>query len=239
MVIQVVPMGATVDRFLDFNSVSQMGWQNIAWVVGVLTVLMLVKFGKMGGRIFRPMEFGLRECMGFILWPVGPGVHPFISGLWDTSKTSGTAVRVVMSRRVIRPGGDVYLYVITVFVTVVKKRKLLKAAIYSTIDEDKKDLENNERISQIRTDLEGVVRLVLEADKDPNCITKELLVARYGDNLAEEYGSVIHKVSVQELSPTEAQLIKKALEAKGHVGEITDEDIAGAAAHTLELVGSH
>lgn len=233
---------AAYDQFLSLDSVRQMGWWNVLWVILVAFLFLAARARKIGATSIGKNEWGMLEILGFPLIPIPFGLWPFIKGVFHVKQVSTAPVRIELpSRRDV--AGRVLLVITTVLVRVTQPisgnpwqrflqlRKDLIAALYGTLDEDTDDAENLERIEQTRAVLEAASRNLLKDAKDVDVLTVDALNRECGEDLRVRFGEYIDKVFIREDAPVDGQLWKegrKSLVEDEIEEEVEDDDMPPA-----------
>jgi len=182
----VIEQAAAYDPFLRFDTFVAMGWYNIVWIVCILALFMAVKQGKVKFVVIGKNEKGARELFGMPVWPVFRGAHLYVAGILGVRKAPIVPVPIELRQKVLIDQKVKMEYVGTAFVQVLREWKYLKLAIYSTLDNDTKDLENEMRDKQSASNLRNGVRRILTNQWN---VDAELL---------EELGSQLVKLNNEE-----------------------------------------
>lgn len=199
---------AAYDRFLTWDSISNMGWMNILWILLVVFLILGARAKKIGVVSVGKNELGLLEVFGFPTIRIPFGLWPYVKGIFHVKKASTAPIRVALqSRREL--GRRVIMYNITVLVRVGKKRKELIAAIYGALDENEDDAENPERILQSHDIIESGVRKLLLKAESIDAVNRKALRKRCGKDLLERLGEHIVAVYIREDAPVDGQLWKE------------------------------
>lgn len=189
MTTQVVPLVSMKDA-TDPNFWIELGWKGALCTIALAALIFAVYKGKVKFVIVaRRNEKGARELCGMPVWPVFRGAHLHIDGIFSVRKAPTVPVPIVLRQNILIDKKYKMEYVGTAFVRVSKKWKALKQAIYSTLDTDKKDLENEMRDKQSRSILLGGTRRILTNQWDVDILTTEKLSDHCAMKLLDELGS--------------------------------------------------
>jgi len=194
----VIVQAAAYDPFLRFDTFVAMGWYNIVWIVCILALFMAVKQGKVKFVVIGKNEKGARELFGMPVWPVFRGAHLYVAGILGVRKAPIVPVPIELRQKVLIDQKVKMEYVGTAFVQVLREWKYLKLAIYSTLDNDTKDLENEMRDKQSASNLRNGVRRILTNQWNVDVLTLEGLNALCATELLEELGSQLVKLNNEE-----------------------------------------
>lgn len=230
MTTQVVPL-VSMKNATDPNFWVQLGWKGAICTIALAALFFAVYKGKVKFVIVaRRNEKGARELFGMPVWPVFRGAHLHIDGIFSVRKAPTVPVPIELRQYILIDKRYKMEYLGTAFVQVSKKWKALKQAIYSTLDTDKKDLENEMRDKQSRSILLGGTRSILTNQWDVDVLTKEQLNELCARELLDELGSELVKLVNEEY--TFAGL--HVLPGMGEVGATDEEAAARFAAAALQ-----
>ena len=199
----------------------------LMWIGLIIVLFSMFKSGKIYTNAIGKGEIGGRELFGIALWPVlfGPGIS--VKGITTVRRTAKTPTRVEELRARVVIDGKTYVYVAMAIVQVIRRWKSLKKVLYNFIDEDKGDLDNPERTSQLKGYLESALRSLIET-RGRDAVSLSALLATevefvdfatgtsYDTTLesvlTEYFGMSLRVISLQELTPTDAQTVANAVE---------------------------
>ncbi len=198
----------------------------LMWIGLIIVLFSMFKSGKIYTNAIGKGEIGGRELFGIALWPVlfGPGIS--VKGVTTVRRTAKTPTRIELRARVVIDG-KTYLYIATATTQVIRRWKSLKKVLYNFIDEDKGDLDNPERTAQLKAYLESALRSLLEtlgreAVSLPALLATEVEFVDFATGASDEttlqsvlteyFGMSLRVISLQELTPTDAQTVANAVE---------------------------
>ena len=191
---QVVPL-VSMSNATDPEFWMEQGWKGALCTVALAALLFAVYKGKVKFVVVsRRNEKGIRELFGMPVWPVYRGAHLHIDGISSVRKAPIVPVPIELRQNILIDRK----YTGTAFVQVSRRRKALKQAIYSTLDTDKKDLENEMRDKQSRSIILGGTRRILTNEWDVDVLTKESLNELCATELHDELGSELVKLVNEE-----------------------------------------
>lgn len=227
----MIVQAAAYEKFLSFDSVKEMGWWNVLWVILIAFIVLAAKAKKIGVTSIGKNEWGVLEILGFPLIPIPFGLWPFVKGVLHVKQVSTAPVRIdFASRREV--DGRVLMVNISVFIRVTRRyvgawwkrfiqlRRDLISALYGTLDENVDDAENPERIEQTRAVLESATRTLLKGAKTVDEVSLEKLHATCGSDLKLRFGEYIDSVYIREDAPVDGQLWKEGR------APFTEDDVA-------------
>lgn len=215
----IIPQAA-ITGIPSLDSVRDMGWWNLLWLILIAFLVLAAKAKKIGVTSIGKNEWGMMEILGFPLIPVPFGFWPFVKGVFHVKQVSTAPTRIdITNRREIN--GRVLLVDISIWVVVgtkgigslsqrfLQRRRDLIAAIYNALDENVDDAENPERIAQTRDILEATTRNILKDAEGTDEVTLEALITRCGEILQANLGEYLKKVFIREDAPVDGQLWKE------------------------------
>lgn len=222
MIAQVVPM-VNMSNATDPNFWISLGWKGAAGTLALLAIGFAVYRGKIKFVVIaRRNEKGVREICGMPAWPVYRGAHLHIDGLAAVRKTVTVPVPIPLKQNVLGEEERKRDYVGTAMVQVDKRFKHLKTAIYSTLDTDKKDVENEMRDKQSRSILLVGTKKILTGQASDDGLTRlTLLSVMHPDQqltiehlLLERLGSRLVELNNEEYTYSDFQVMANSVEGK-------------------------
>lgn len=195
---QVVPL-VSMSNATDPEFWMEQGWKGALCTVALAALLFAVYKGKVKFVVVtRRNEKGAREIFSVPVWPVFRGAHLHIDGIFGVRKAPTVPVPIALRQNILIDRKFKMEYLGTAYVRVSRKWKALKQAIYSTLDTDKKDLENKMRDEQSRSTILGGTRRILTNQWDVDVLTKETLNELCAAELLDELGSEVVKLVNEE-----------------------------------------
>jgi hypothetical protein len=211
---------AAFDRYLSWDSIKDMGWFNLIWLLLIVFIFLGARAKKVGVTSIGKNEWGMLEIFGFPTVPIPFGFYPFVKGVFHVKEVSVAPARLdLVSRREIK--GRVLLTELEIWVQVgqkgdgslwkrfLKRRSDLVNALYGALDEDVTDAENPERMKMAAGLLEDGCRKVLRVASEVDELTKERLETESGQDLEMSLGMYIRKVLIRADAPVDGQLWKE------------------------------
>lgn len=198
MIAQVVPLVSLSD-LSDPEYWMEKGWKGALFTLALTVLLFAIYKGKVKFLVVaRRNEKGVREILGMPVWSVFRGAHLHIDGIFAVRKAPTMPVPLMLRQNVLIDKKIKMEYNGTAYVQVDRSLKALKQAIYSTLDTDKKDLENEMRDAQSRSIILGGTRRILTDQWDVDVLTKEKLNELCAAELFDELGSRLVKLVNEE-----------------------------------------
>lgn len=232
MIAQVVPMGISMSNATDMNFWISLGWKGALSTIALAALLFAVYKGKIKFVVVaRRNEKGVRELFGQPVWPVFRGAHLHIDGLSAVRKTVTVPVPIPLRQNVLGAEERKHDYVGTAMVQVDKRFTHLKTAIYSTLDTDKKDVENEMRDKQSRSILLVGTKKILTGKANDDDLTRQSLIrVMHPDQdltieqlLLDRLGSTLVELNNEEFTYSDMQVLANSV-----VGKVVPAAVLGA-----------
>lgn len=211
---------AAFDRYLSWDSIKDMGWFNLIWLLLIVFIFLGARAKKVGVTSIGKNEWGMLELCGFPTLPIPFGFYPFIKGVFHVKEVSVAPARLdIVSRREIK--GRVLCTELEIWVQVgrkgdgslwnrfLKRRQDLISALYGALDENVNDAENPERMKMAAGVLEAGSRTILKDASTVDELTYEALEEESGPDLEESLGMYLRKVMIRADAPVDGQLWKE------------------------------
>lgn len=223
MIAQVVPMGISMSNATDMNFWISLGWKGALSTIALAALLFAIYKGKIKFVVVaRRNEKGVRELFGMPAWPVYRGAHLHVDGLSAVRKTVTVPVPIDLRQNVLGHEKRKMDYVGTAMVQVNRQFKHLKQAIYSTLDTDKKDVENEMRDKQSRSILLVGTKALLSGMEDDRGLTRRSLIEvlhpdeerSIGSLLLDRLGSELVELNNEEYTYSDFQVMANSVEGK-------------------------
>lgn len=225
MITQVVPL-VSMSNYTDPDFWVALGWKGAICTVVLAGLIFAVYKGKIKFVVVGRNEKGVREIFGVPVWPVFRAAHLHVDGIFGVRKAPTVPVPIELRQNILVRKTTKMEYVGTAFVQVGTDWKDLKQAIYSTLDTDKKDLENEMRDKQSRSILLGGSRTILTMDGEVESLTLEKLNGICASDLLSELGSKLVKLVNEEFTPVGMHILTPIGDTNTHVDVTTQAALA-------------